>query len=67
MAYQRITAEEAAAIEIVLPVLGFVELGLEEVVIVAVVVGQDLHVLDIALIAGALGIKFFAHSRASLK
>ena len=59
-------AEEAAAVEIVFSVFGFVELGLEEVVVVTVVMGQNLHVLDIALVAGALGVEFLAHCGASL-
>ena len=50
-------AEDAASVEVILAVLGLVQLGLEKVVVVAVVVGEDLHIFDVALVVGTLGIK----------
>ena len=58
-------AVEAAAVEVILSVRGLVDLGLEQIMIVAVVVREHLHVFDVALVAGALRIELLCHDKTS--
>ena len=54
-------AEEAAAVEVVFPLRRFIDLGLEEIVVITVVMSQHFHILDIAFVSRAFGVKPVAH------